>query len=199
MSRGPKATNQQLFNACPLHDIVTLAIDTARKSGWAITVRGKLVEFGECDVYSGEPMRVAALALKYAADAGLECVLVCEKPFKFTARSMGNAGSGTGMGAAFGAWMGAWCAAGGVKSRWRKVLPAVWRSRVLGKGWGSAKREVVQVEEQRVAQALVYPMPAEVGAESAPAILIGQWAARAPEIIKALPKSMQPKPAQVAA
>jgi hypothetical protein len=102
-------------------------------------------------------------------------VLVYEKPFL-----------GTAQGQYIGAWRAGWNATGGVRTRFVGVYPSQWRSRVLGKFYGGAKRDIARAHEQRVALTIAHRA---VGADEAPAICIAKWASHAGEVLAKLPES----------
>jgi hypothetical protein len=96
-------------------------------------------------------------------------VLVYERPFR-----------GTNQGQWVGAWKAAWVREGGTERRVVGVYPSSWRARVLGKGAASAPREQVRAMETLMARKLA---DRAVGPDEAAAICIGEWAARAGELV----------------
>ena len=157
------------------HAAVVMSVDTAELSGWAITVCGKLVAYGEIDMLENVKAAIAACAesVRFGADR-LPVVMVYEKPF-----------GGTNQGAYVGAWKMAWRAAGGVAKRVVGVYPSTWRARVLGHGAVGAKREQVRAMEVRAASVIAGRV---TGPDESPAIMIGQWGARCGEVREKLPR-----------
>lgn len=160
-----------------------LAVDTAARSGWCIGARGARVASGEVSV-DDEPKiaQIVANAVEVASASQLPCVLVLEAPWG------GNVAVVTALGVSRGVWLRAWKRAGQAPTRVVSVTPSTWRSPVLGGEWVSAPRAAVRTHEQRCAAALVgYP----VGADEAPAILIGWWASHAGRVGRAIGKRAQ--------
>jgi hypothetical protein len=163
-------------------ECAVLGIDPGECSGYSIWQRGKLVEYGEVDVFSTEPADV----LERFMALGGPHVLVVERPFRVKYQNQ------TGIGTADKMWRE--LAKRLRVPRWRtvRVYPPTWRSCQLPKGFASAKREKVRPEEQLVARAVVLeqlgPDAPELGDESAPAVLIGRWGVYAGEVQKVLPK-----------
>lgn len=182
--KKPKLTKRDLHLALPILDCVTLNIDAGTPCGWSIFLRGEWMASGECDVYSDDVESVVRTALGLGHQQKLPVVLVIEKPYA------GNLATAAGMGAKRGTWITAWVRQGGVKSRKLLVLPSVWRCRVLPKGIGKKLREEIQADEQEYALQVTGRV---CGVDESPAIGIGFWSARAPEVLKKLPKGRKPK------
>lgn len=182
----------------PLNCIV-LAVDTAERSGWALYVRGKLVNWGEVDMLRPERSsdrcgpsgwdadRVCLHALvECCHDNPLPVVLVFERPFR-----------GNFQGQYVGSWKAAFMREGGSKGRMLGVLTSTWRARVTGQA--RANRDTARDGEQRRAKREIASLDGsdwtkvEVGGDAAAAIGIGLWAIRAGEVAKLLPKPRKPK------
>lgn len=177
------------------HRCVVVAVDPGDRAGWSIWVQGRLADFGELRGYDHEGAVKVVCAAQLLAElaevdgerVSLPCVLVIERPFA------ANLTTAAGMGAMRGVWLAAWESGRESSRRVVLVYPAVWRSKVLPKGCASMKRELVRPIEQRAAGLLVAgelgaKRSESVGPDSAPAVLIGQWAGRAGEVAKKLPK-----------
>jgi len=168
-------------------ECAVLGIDPGERSGFSIWQRGRLVEFGEVDVFSTEPTTVLE---RFIALEGPH-VLVVERPFRVRYQSQ------TGIGTADKMWRE--LAKRLRVPRWRtvRVFPPTWRARQLSKGFASAKRDKVRPEEQLIARAVVLEQlgasAPELGDESAPAVLIGRWGVFAGEVLKVLPKGRKRK------
>lgn len=160
------------------HNCVTLNVDCAESSGWSIWACGRLVAFGEVNMLASPEAGRSAVeyALELADELGVKAALVFERPFR-----------GTSQGQWIGSWKQRWVSAGGVKSRMLGVYPATWRTRVLGRGWGAAKRERVRDKEQEVAVGFARQFKLDEGlarhGDVAPAILIGKWSMHAGEVL----------------
>lgn len=169
-----------------------LAVDTARRSGWALGVCGTHVDSGEVDTFDEQTLelivdnalervrfeRVRADVL--AGDAPrLPLVLVLEAPWG------GRPDIVAALGAARERWLRAWRTREQALGRVVYVQPSTWRGPVLGRAWVSASRERVREHERRVAAALVGHF---VGPDEAPAILIARWAAHAARVGDAIGK-----------
>lgn len=165
------------------HECVILAVDPAENSGWAIWDSGLLCEWGEADVFGEGPAGVIDRALKLAADAGVKCVLVVERPFS---RRIGSGGfDTTNVGAADKVWRER-AKRAGFSKRIVRVYPATWRARVLGAPWHMAKRADVRRREQEIAPLVVrehgFDEANPPGPDACPAILIGKWGVHAGEV-----------------
>lgn len=147
--------------------VVLLAVDTARRSGWARFQSGLYQASGELDVVadSHSVNLIVRTAVEHAAALRLPAVLVYELPY-----------GGARQGGHRGTWTHAWYLAGGVKTRTVGVYPAQWRARILGHGMHAARREIVRPAEQRLAAQYV---GRSVGPDEAPAILLGRYGSRA--------------------
>lgn len=162
-----------------------LAVDPGALSGWSLWMYGALDCFGECDVFGDEPKRVIERLLKLPGPH----VVVVERPFMV--RSTGSTGMGTGD--------KIWREAAkrlGLERRTVRVYPSQWRAVVLPKGMANAKRAVVRPEEMKLAKPLAARFKLElfdVMADAAPAILIGEWASKAGEVLRVLPKPKRVK------
>lgn len=165
---------------------VVLAIDTARRSGYAIRVRGRLKWSGEVDTLQPAEVReIVSLACEQA-EPRTPAVLVLEKhTFK------GRPGMLIGLGQARERWMSAWAEFGQPRSRVVSVLPSVWRGCVLGKAYRSASREACRDAELAAARSHETTGHWEhIGPDEAAAILISRWATYAPAVARVLPKRL---------
>jgi hypothetical protein len=180
--RKPKPAPVYEPNAC-----ICVNVDPGECSGYALTAIGQLEDFGECDVFAGGPQRVLEKALEIAKAFELPCVLVIERPFHRRIESGGY--NTTATGTADKIWREMAKRLGFGKKVCR-VYPSSWRARVLGGKWHMAKRDAVRAEEMRVASAYVLSlgMTKQVGADSAAAILIGQWSKHSGEVAACLPR-----------
>lgn len=176
------------------HRCALLAVDAGKAGGWAIYLAGKLVQFGQLNGYDLVAVQgVVAALVQLAEIASLPMVLVLERPATYRHAGKRSFGTVLGMGAARGVWRAAWVSAGCSERRMVDAPIATWRSRVLGKGWGgNVARETVRQHEllvaaQHVERELGPAKAQQVGPDSAPAILIGRWAAHAPQVAKRLP------------
>ncbi len=159
---------------------VVLGIDTARQSGWAISVSGRRVDSGECDTLDAASLtHVVRWAVDLGEVANLPVALVLEQPWGGDPRIV------AALGAARERWLRAWRDADQAKARVVLVSPSTWRGPVLGRGWVSAPREQVRAQEQLVARALV---GREVGGDEAAAVLIARWASHAGAVGRAIGK-----------
>ncbi len=163
----------------PWHCAV-LAIDTAKRSGWAIYCKGKLQESGEVDTLDEATLsQITRNAVGYAAECGVPIVLALEAPWG------GSVDVVAALGVARERWLRAWRQAEQSPARVVRVMPSTWRGAVLGRGWPGAAREEVRAKEVTVARAFV---GRAVGPDEAPAILIGRWASQAAVVGKAIGK-----------
>jgi hypothetical protein len=159
---------------------VVLGIDTARRSGWALSCKGAHVDSGEVDTLD-EPIidLIVANAIDYAAAMKLPVVLVLEAPYGGTVNTI------AALGVARERWLRAWRNAEQSLARVVKVQPGQWRGPVLGARWTSAPREEVRSHEQMTAAAFVgHP----VGEDEAPAIHIARWGSHAARVGHAIGK-----------
>jgi hypothetical protein len=162
---------------------VVVGVDTAKRSGYAVRVAGRLVEAGEIqtDRDRGLARRVVLEAVERARPLELRVVLVLEKAWGGDTRTV------LGLGAARERWVDAWVDAGQPMQRIVDVYPSTWRARVLGVGSVHVTRDVVRATEMRVALAELAKLGVdELGPDEAAAILISRWGARAGEVGKVL-------------
>jgi hypothetical protein len=191
-TRAKKKKREKLAPSPVALECAVLGIDPGELSGFSIWQRGRLVEFGEVDVFSTAP---TAVLERFVALEGPH-VLVVERPFRVKYQNQ------TGIGTADKMWRE--LAKRLRVPRWRtvRVYPPTWRARQLPKGFASAKREKVRLEERFVAELVVLDqlgaqqLP-DLGDESAPAVLIGRWGVYAGEVQKVLPKGRGRKKARV--
>lgn len=163
-------------------ECVVLAVDTAKHAGWAIGVRGQLLEYGQHDTERHPELTLRACSR--ASSAGIEhklpVVLVLEAPYG------GERYILVALGVAKERWLSAWRAAGEAKSRVVTVEPSVWRGPVLGSWAVGAKREVVRPHEQSVARGIT--RDEAIGPDAAAAVCIHHWAAHARKVGDAIGK-----------
>lgn len=179
-ARGPAAHDG---NAYPWPCVV-LAVDTATRSGWAIRVGGKLAYSGEVDTHDARELdaiiQLAAVGAQPDPTWILPCVLVLERSFP------GGFGAiVAALGAARERWLLAWERLGGRRKDVVSVMPASWRSRVLGGRAVRMKRDEIRPHEMAAARqeiAAANDNAIELGPDEAAAILISRWAARAPQV-----------------
>lgn len=196
------------------HACVALAVDTAKRSGWAVRRAGKLVASGACAAAdAAEIDAVIAYALDIAAKAGVKCVLVLERAWGRNTSVL------VSLGMARGYWLAAWRRAHQPATRVVSVYPVTWRAKVLGKGGtrrtaanGGSKRKPTwdeirarRAEQERVELAAAYSelRAANGGAwvggvgvviepDEAAAILISRWAAHAADVGNVLARKRGP-------
>ena len=162
---------------------VVVGVDTAKRSGYAVRVAGRLVEAGEIqtDRDRGLARRVVLEAVERARPLELGVVLVLEKAWGGDTRTV------LGLGAARERWLNAWVDCGQPLQRIVDVYPSTWRARVLGVSSVRVPRDVVRATEMRVALVEVAKLGVdELGPDEAAAILISRWGARAGEVGKVL-------------
>lgn len=161
---------------------VVLALDAGETSGWSVYALGKLACSGQFAIYRDEGvrevLRVVDTAKAFAARLGVPWVAVHEATW---GGRMALAAP-----ASVGYWTFALRNAQLPLARIGSVYPARWRARVLPRGMHAAARDVVRACEQETAAALV---GRSVGADEAPAILIGKWCTQAGEVGLMLPKN----------
>lgn len=155
-----------------------LAVDTARRSGWALGLRGVLVDSGEIDTLDEPTLEIIVRAAVELAEAeAVPIVLVLEAPYGGDVRIV------TALGVAKERWLRAWRVNKQALDRVVRIQPSQWRGPVLGREWVGAPRDEVRAHEQRTARALV---GRPIGADEAPAILIARWAAHAALVGRAI-------------
>lgn len=188
--RPPKPAPPPSFSP---HDCVTVSVDTATRSGWAVFAQGEYVNSGEVPLDIAPICKVIRAAMLIAEIASVPCVLVLERPF---GQARGKARGGSDKGRAL--WRACWRQCRGLTKRIVSVYPSVWRANVLGKGMGSAPRDEARKAEQRRADRIKLEAasqiddPDAIGYNATPdeaaAICIGLWSARAGQVGAVLPK-----------
>lgn len=178
-AKKPKLPPSPTAWACTI-----LAVDPGERSGWAIWRDGRPLLWSECcDVFTGGADDGVAHLLRFPGPH----IVVVERPFRT------RFGTQVAVGAGDLIWRRA-AERAGLGRRIVRVYPATWRARVLGKGFASAKRDLVRVEERRVATAITGGMFA-LGADESPALCIGKWASYAGEVGAKLPRLRKGKAA----
>jgi hypothetical protein len=139
-----------------------LAVDTARSSGWCITIGGAYHSSGQCDAFGPAPREICVRVINLSPKAQL----VLERPFG------GSTATLVGLGAARGCWESSWREATGGKTlvRCKSVYPQVWRSQLFGSTASFA------LQERLTAQLVT--RKTDVGADEAAAVCIARWAER---------------------
>jgi len=158
------------------HNCVVLAVDSAARSGWSLWSCGVRINSGECDPLDAEAVDgVCSAAGKYSYEA-LPKVLVLERPFGGTLRTV------DGLGIARGAWVSAWLRAGGKKRRVVSVYPQSWRGPLGIKG------KIDPLMQRPVLKSHGIDLHREPGSDEFEALLIGLWALRSPKVGAVIPK-----------
>ena len=161
-------------------NIVVLAVDTARRSGWAIRHAHRLKYSGEIDTLDYEGLeQVCALAANISRNVYLprSPVLVLERPWG------GRLNVLVALGMARERWCAAWARVGLPAARIASAYPSQWRAAVLAHGAHRLPREAVRERERLSAQAEVRK-GVELGADECAAILMSKWATRAKHIAR---------------
>jgi len=167
--------------SAPLNAVIT-CLDSARRTGWAVYVRGALHAFGECDARDRDARhRVLARAVTAAAYLGIPCALHIEIPYGgYTATVLSLTETAT-------LWRETWSLLGLARDRCVERTAGEWR-RTL---WGSGRlpREQARALEAHVAGQIVardLTPGTPIGADAAAAICIGQTIVRAREMLAVL-------------
>lgn len=123
--RSPKQLGARTLR--PLEAVV-LAIDSAKRSGHATYVRGRLVHFGELDTRD-PAARIAAIrfALDAAAAANLQAGIAIETPFG------GNLSTLLSLNTHVAVWRATWTALGGSPAATIDVQAQEWRRQLFGR------------------------------------------------------------------
>lgn len=145
-----------------------LAIDSARRSGYAVYVAGELVQYGECNARRfADRLSVLEIALMRSKGAQLPLGLVLEEPFG------GTLATALSLHASLELWRDTWLAIGGKLRHVAQERAADWRLRLFG----SARmprdqvRRLEQITAQRIAALAGYR--GDIGGDAAAAICLG--------------------------
>lgn len=159
---------------------ILLAMDTASVTGWSIRVCGMLESHGQHKLYTDDGLRATQLVCEKLTQlqemTSLPIVVVSE-------RSWGGH-MGMGRTTAFGYWLHALRSIGVHLKRFIEVYPSEWRAVALPPGSVGKVRDEVRAIEMEAAQALVNG--ASLGADEAPAIMIGVWGMHSGEVARVL-------------
>lgn len=178
---------------------VVLAVDTAKRSGWAMRFAGKLRASGATPADDATELdAILAYALDYATKQGVKCALVLERAWGRNTSVL------VSLGMARGHWLAAWKRAHQPATRVVSVYPVTWRAKVLGKGgtrriaangggeskadrrrpsWEAIRARRAEQERLEVAAASGELRGAcELGPDESAAILISRWGAHAVEV-----------------
>lgn len=177
--RGHKARKRTAPAPRPW-ECVTLNVDTAKNSGWATGVRGKLIAYGEhnTEKYPAATEIVVMQAIALGRDYKLPVIMVLEAPYGGAVYMV------VALGVAKERWLKAWRECLQAKGRVVTVEPSIWRGPVLGSWAVGLPREDVRASEMSMALGITR-QPA-LGADTAAAVCIHHWAAHAPEVGKAI-------------
>lgn len=168
---------------------VIVAVDQARRSGWAVFVEGKPVRWGEVDAADVPAIEaILTAACEQATKYKLPVVVLGEEHGQHSFKGRAKAG----LGAAWGSWSYACERLNGrglpiVMTRVMKVNTKVWRARF---GMAALRKEHTKAYAvRRVAEELRIELP-ENQHDAAEALLIGLWGARAHVVGAKLPKRL---------
>lgn len=169
--------------ATPL-DAVIVALDSARTTGYAIYVRGRLRAFGELDARDAESRRVVlSQAIGWASMSGIPVGVALEVPFG------GHYRAAQSLAATAELWRDSWRSLGQLPARCVERTAGDWRRVLFGSG--ALGREHARHLERMLAERLVVSdmrptSPVRVGPDAAAAICIGQVIIRARELLAVL-------------
>lgn len=168
-------------------EAVLLVVDTAKRAGWAIGARGKLLNYGEHDTEQYPELTALAVSRAVAESKALmlPVLLVLEAPYG-GAKHAGQVHILIALGVAKERWQGPWREAGQAKARIVTVEPSQWRPSVLGSAALRMTRAEVRPFELSVARGIT--RNEAIGPDAAAAVCIHHWAAHAPKVGEALGK-----------
>lgn len=160
------------------HSCVILAVDSANRSGWSLWSCGVRLSSGECLAADSAAVdAVCAEAIKHSHDQ-LPRVLVLERPFGGTLRTV------DGLGMCRGYWRAAWARACRTRRPGRcvNVFPATWR-----KAFG-LKSKVMPEYQQATLLSHGVSLHRQPGSDEFEALMIGLWAMRSDKVAAMIPK-----------
>ena len=164
-------------------DAVVLCIDSAKRSGWAIYVRGVLYAYGECGDRQTDRARVVADAVSVAYRYAIPTAMVLEVPWGGY-----SAAVVVSLTRSAEAWRIAWSLAGQDAARCIERTASDWRKRLFGTR--KMPREQARVLEGAYARQVVLkvrgPDHTPIGGDAAAAICIGQVIITARELLAVL-------------
>jgi hypothetical protein len=165
-------------------DAVLLAVDSARRSGWAIFARGQLMRYGECDGRAPhERAAVIADLLRLAEAMALPAGLVLEVPFGGPLKTLLSLAESAAL------WRDTWRAYEQPPRRVLEVLASEWRERMFGSG--SMPRDDARRLEQLTARRIVdlahLGDQTGLGGDAAAAVCLGHVARSSAALQAALP------------
>lgn len=181
-ARSPRAAPRPSFRAW---DCIVLALDPANTTGWAIWIRGKYHASGEFEIFTGDGVRECVRVVDIARDLSLSLQI----PWVAMAERSFGGHMGTSETSALGFWRFALLNAQLLPGRVGLVYPSQWRARILGRGMGSKPREEIRPIEQ--AHARTTTSKKTIGEDEAPAVCVGEWAAKAGETALLLPPTLR--------
>lgn len=167
----------------PLRAVV-LAIDSARKAGWAIYDRGSLVAYGECaSGFAHQRDHVIDMALGYAGRAGLPTAIAVETPFGGPLATIVSLATSAAL------WRDTWRAHKEPLRACLDVQAGEWRRHLFGSGKmpRDAARRLERLTAQRIAHQHQPAIGlADIGPDAAAAICFGYVARSSVELQSAL-------------
>lgn len=169
----PRPARTLALTIRPLEAVV-LAVDSARRAGFAVYLRGVLADYGE--VLSRKPLDRADVvrgALRLAEHAGLSCALALETPYGGTVATL------LSLHATAELWRDTWLAHEQAASHVLDLDAGQWRKLIFGGGnlpRDDARRLEALTAERIVARDRVRPPGATIGPDAAAAICLGHVA-----------------------
>jgi hypothetical protein len=165
-------------------DAVLLAVDSARRSGWALYSRGHLVRYGECNSRTPlERAEVVSDALRHAGALELPVGLVLEVPYGGPLKTLLSLAETAAL------WRDTWIGYEQHPRRVIDVLATEWRERLFGVGSmpRDAARRLEQLTAQRIVATSTLRHAPELGGDSVAAICLGYVARSSAALQTALP------------
>jgi hypothetical protein len=182
-ARRKKPKRVRMPQAFKAHTCVLLSLDSAAKSGWALWLRGKLVDSGEVRT---RKVVVVKRAVELAQAEGLPVMVVREK---WSPGGWKTYQTPIGLGAGWGEWRIALRAHGVPSTRVEEIFPATWKSAVLS--GGNMTREESLAAAMRYVEARFH---IKAKPDQAVAIVIGVWGIHSGEVGARLARYSQTPP-----
>jgi hypothetical protein len=176
----PRKKKERLPQAEDFLDCVVLGLDTATCSGWAIRDRGKLIVYGEHNLYTEIGLIETEKVIAECIASSYHDRPTRARPIVVVSERSWGGHMGRGETKAFGYWLHALLSQRIPYRRIVQAYPSQWRAVVLPKGGATAEREDVRRAEQALAIELTNDP--NIGGDASAAVLISLWGAKAGEI-----------------
>lgn len=167
------------MNAYHPHSAVILAVDTAKNSGWSLWSCGVRLDSGEVKADDSEAVEAICAAANKHAERELPKVIVLEKPYGGTLRTVDGLALRRGM------WLRSWQRVCDRPRHKVDVYPQTWRAAFKLKG------KVMPEYQRATLAAYGVNLHRQPGSDEFEALMIGLWSLRAEKVGSLIPRKFR--------